>query len=55
MIVIKIFWDKKDVKPFYDMCETYERAWKEFEHQCDKRDDYDINPVRVEIYKHEED
>lgn len=49
MVAIEIHWDKKDVKPFYEQFETYGRAWKEFEHQCDKRYPYDINPVKVEI------
>lgn len=49
MVAIEIHWDKKDVKPFYEQFETYERAWKEFEYQCDKRYQYDINPVKVEI------
>lgn len=54
MVAIEIHWDKKDVKPFYDQYETYQRAWKEFEYQCDKRYPYDINPVKVEI-RHIED
>lgn len=35
MVVLEIIWNKEDVKLFMEHFETYERAWKEFEYQCD--------------------
>lgn len=51
MVVLEIIWNKKDVKPFTEKFETYERAWKEFEYQCDKRFSFGISPIGVKIYK----
>ena len=51
MVVHEIQWNKEDVKPFIEKFETYERAWKEFEYQCDKRFSFGISPIGVKIYK----
>ena len=51
MVVHEIQWKKEDVKPFIEKFETYKRAWKEFEYQCDKRFSFGISPIGVKIYK----
>lgn len=51
MVVLEIIWNKEDVKPSIEKFETYERAWKEFEYQCDKRFPFGISPIGVKIYK----